>query len=251
MRSAACSASTARTPNPSSAHSTLPMPELPALRSDASFDGRVTRCVTWPTRTPQLRIALISAPCVLSRRNLPPMELTSQRRAARAAACMSHASCRCIQNIGSLSKNRASRSAVSAVMARRPRISSLTRRRDTPSAAASSVWVMPSGARNLDSRNFPGCGGVRDATTRAPSARRLRPRRHHRIRPRLAGRPRLALEHADAVDHRADHRLAAHHVLAEHHVHVDEREQQQVPHRRGDAACAPSAGRRRPRRPSR
>jgi len=40
-------------------------------------------------------------------------------------------------------------------------MSSFTRRRETSSAAASSVWVIPSGFRNRDSRNCPGCGGVR------------------------------------------------------------------------------------------
>jgi len=53
----------------------------------------------------------------------------------------------CIQKLASLPKNSPSRMAVSAVIARRPRISSLTRRREIASAPASSVCVMPSGFR--------------------------------------------------------------------------------------------------------
>ena len=86
---------------------------------------------------------------------------------------MSQATCRCIQNAASLPKYIPSLTAVSGVIARRPLTSSLTRRREICSAAARSVWLMCSGFRNRDSRNWPGCGGFLAARPR--EAGRLRP----------------------------------------------------------------------------
>ena len=94
------------------------------------------------------------------------------------AACMSHATCRCIQNAASFPKYSARRTAESGVIARRPLMSSLTRRREMPSACASSVWVIESGFRKRDSRNSPGCGGLReraDGSAAAGSRQRAKP----------------------------------------------------------------------------
>jgi YD repeat-containing protein len=65
-----------------------------------------------------------------------------------------------IQNRSEVPKNRASRSAVSALIRRWPCTISLIRRAGTPICLASWYWLTPSGRRNSSSKISPGCIGA-------------------------------------------------------------------------------------------
>ena len=247
---AACSASTARTPNPSSAHSTLPMPSTSASQR-ARFRLAVTPGTGYSRERPTARRAL--SPGQGSRADLArtgarrDMRCAGARlrapRVAHAAACMSHATCRCIQNAASLPKYSASRTAVSGVIARRPLMSSLTRRRETPSACGQLGLADRRAASGTASRGTaPGCGGWRDDRPSRAGRRGRRPSRaalSSRVSI-VAGRALRPGARASGLGSRLNVRmpliivlmigLAAHDVLADHHVDVDDREQQQVPH---------------------
>src|SRR5437867_5208587 len=74
------------------------------------------------------------------------------------AASRSNSACRLIQNWAELPKWLASRSAVSAVMRRLPRMISLTRCGCTPSSRSSAFWLRPLGFKNCSNRTLPGWG---------------------------------------------------------------------------------------------
>ncbi len=73
----------------------------------------------------------------------------------------SYRDCRLSQRLSEVPKNRASRSAVSAVIRRLPCTISLMRRGGTLRPLASRYWLSPSGSRNSSRRISPGCMGSR------------------------------------------------------------------------------------------
>src|SRR3954454_13813766 len=78
------------------------------------------------------------------------------RDARSTARCRSQSACSRIQNCGEVSSNRASRSAVSAVIARFPRTISVRRFNETLRRRAASACPPPSGFRNSSNKISPG-----------------------------------------------------------------------------------------------
>ena len=87
-------------------------------------------------------------------------------------ACQrSQSTCRPSQKPADIPRTRASRSAVSDVIERLPRVISLSRGNEIPRRIANSDWVMPSGLTNSSSNISPGrVGGRRRGSRRATRA---------------------------------------------------------------------------------